>query len=382
MPPPRGSEESVRERWGRVRRLLAVRLDNLGDVLMTTPALAAVRRSLPGVHLSLLCSRSGAAARPHLADVDDAIVYDAPWSKGSAPRDPAADRRLLQQLEQRGFDAAVIFTVYTQSALPAALMCRLAGIPLRLAHSRENPYELLSDWVPDPEPAQGIRHEVERQLALVAAVGLHCDDDRLRFACREADAQALSARLAAAGIGPQEPLLVVHPGATAASRRYPAAHFGLAAERVARDSGLRVVFTGGADEAGLVAEARSVMQQPSLSLAGLLSLGEFAALLRRARVLLSNNSGPVHIAAALGTPVVDLYALTNPQHTPWRVPARVLNHDVPCRNCLKSVCPQGHNDCLRKVEPQQVADATLELLAESGAAPALAPLSSPPIAYA
>jgi ADP-heptose:LPS heptosyltransferase len=70
----------------------------------------------------------------------------------------------------------------------------------------------------------------------------------------------------------------------------------------------------------------------------------------------------VHIAAALGTPVVDLYALTNPQHTPWRVPSRVLSHDVPCRNCLKSACPQGHHDCLRGVEPAAVVSAAVALL--------------------
>ncbi len=80
-----------------------------------------------------------------------------------------------------------------------------------------------------------------------------------------------------------------------------------------------------------------------------------------APVLVANNSGPVHVAAAVGTPVVDLYALTNPQHTPWGVESRVLFHDVPCRNCYASVCPMGHHDCLRKVRPGDVVASTLEL---------------------
>ena len=79
-------------------------------------------------------------------------------------------------------------------------------------------------------------------------------------------------------------------------------------------------------------------------------------------MLVSNNSGPVHVAAAVGTPVVDLYALTNPQHTPWGVPHRVLFHDVPCRYCYKSVCPEGHHDCLRRVPPKAVVEAALSLL--------------------
>jgi ADP-heptose:LPS heptosyltransferase len=87
-----------------------------------------------------------------------------------------------------------------------------------------------------------------------------------------------------------------------------------------------------------------------------------AAVLTRASLLISNNTGTVHVAAAVGTPIVDLYALTNPQHTPWQVPHRVLFHDVPCKYCYKSVCPEGHHHCLRLVNPDQVLQAVTELL--------------------
>jgi ADP-heptose:LPS heptosyltransferase len=109
------------------------------------------------------------------------------------------------------------------------------------------------------------------------------------------------------------------------------------------------------------------MRAPSHSLQGRLRLAELAALLARAPLLIANNTGPVHVAAAVGTPAVDLYALTNPQHTPWGVPSRVLFHDVPCKFCYKSVCPQGHHDCLRLVPPEAVVAAARELLGEGGA---------------
>ena len=102
----------------------------------------------------------------------------------------------------------------------------------------------------------------------------------------------------------------------------------------------------------------------ALPLAGELSLGELGALLEAAELLISNNSGPVHLAAALGTPVVDLYALTNPQHTPWQVPHRILNADVPCKYCYKSVCPERHHDCLTRVMPDDVVAAALSLMDE------------------
>jgi ADP-heptose:LPS heptosyltransferase len=123
-----------------------------------------------------------------------------------------------------------------------------------------------------------------------------------------------------------------------------------------------VIFTGDAGERELVEAIRRDMAVRSRSLAGELELGELAALIESADLLVSNNTGPAHLAAALGTPVVDLYALTNPQHTPWRVASRVLFHDVPCRNCYKSRCPHGHNDCLHRVEPERVAAAARELL--------------------
>ena len=123
-----------------------------------------------------------------------------------------------------------------------------------------------------------------------------------------------------------------------------------------------MVFSGGAGERELVDEIRHAMVEPSFTVAGELDLAELVALLAEAPLLVSNNTGPVHIAAATGTPVVDIYALTNPQHTPWRVPSRVLSHDVPCRYCYRSVCPQGHHDCLRLVTPESVARAAGDLL--------------------
>jgi lipopolysaccharide heptosyltransferase II len=369
--------------WQEARNILVVRLDNLGDLVMTTPAIAAIRHGAPGARITLLGSRSGAAALRHIPVLDDVLVYDAPWSKDAgAPRSPVADREMIDELARRGFDAAVIFTVCTQSALPAALLCRLAGIPLRLAHSRENPYELLTHWVTDTEVcATGMRHEVRRQLDLVRSVGFYADDERMQFRYPAADVLAMRRKFVQAGGDLLRPYVVMHPGATAASRRYPGERFGVAAQAIVDETGCQVVFTGGADEAPDIAEAQSRMDAPGVSLAGQLSLGELAALIAGAQVIVCNNSGPVHIAAAVGTPVAVLYALTNPQHTPWRVPARVLFHDVPCRNCLKSVCPQGHHDCLERVDPAEVVHAALDLFRPLPGVP-LSPATHRPVAPA
>ncbi len=347
--------------WQHAERILCVRLDYLGDVLMSTPAVRALKESLPGSRITLLTSTGGAAVVRHVPEIDEVIDYAAPWMKSSHGHEARDDFDLIDRLAHRRFDAAVIFTVYSQSPLPAAMLCHLAGIPLRLAHCRENPYRLLTHWVRETEPHEQVRHEVRRQLDLVARIGAQASDERLSFRVSAVDLAWARARLLSLDIDLSRPWIVMHPGATAPSRRYPPEHWQAVARGLARELRCPLVFTGSGDETELVEKIRSDMPGTH-SLAGQVDLGKLAALLSLAPLLISNNTGPVHVAAAVGTPIVDLYALTNPQHTPWQVPSRVLYQDVPCRYCYKSICPQGHHRCLSELAPERVIAAAKELL--------------------
>lgn len=351
------------EGWSAARNVLCIRLDSLGDVLMCTPAMRAIKQARPGRCVTLLSSRSGAAAAPYIPEIDAVIDYAAPWMKSSGPREPDFDTGFIASLAARRFDAAAIFTSYSQSALPAALMCYLAGIPLRLAHCRENPYQMLTDWQPDPEPATFIRHEVRRQLELVASVGCTTASAGLSFAVRESDLAAVHKRLATLRISPDRQWVLLHPGASAPSRRYPPEHWSPMMRLLEARTGLPMVLTGDKSEQPLIDSIVDASGTAAVSLAGMLDLGELGAAISMASLVICNNSGPAHLSAAVGTPLVDLYALTNPQHTPWQVESRVLFHDVPCRFCQKSICPEGHNDCLAKIAPAEVVDVACALLA-------------------
>ncbi|CAN5435816.1 N/A [soil metagenome] len=375
--------------WSGARRILAVRLDNLGDVVMTGPALAAIKQRSPDVRLTLLASPSGAAACAHMPMVDDVIRYEAPWVKRGNGTDPSsrsgdgqqqgsADLDMIETLRRRGFDGAIVFSVCTQSALPAALMLTYAGIPLRAAYARENPYGLLTHWNKDTETVDsGMLHEVERQLASVRGLGYEVTDDRLVFRYGDADAVSMRRKSSNAGVGAGQRYVVFHVGATAESRRYPAEGFHAAARAIEAASGAVPVFVGAESERSVVEAARGA-PPIGISLVGQLNLGELAALIDEADAMVCNNSGPAHIAAAQGTPTTVLYALTNPQHTPWRVQSRVLNTDVPCRNCLKSVCPLGHNHCLTLVPPSQIVEATLDLMSSASRARSFATQAARP----
>jgi lipopolysaccharide heptosyltransferase II len=348
--------------WSGAKRVLCVRLDALGDVLMTTPAFAALKQSAAGRRLTLLTSSAGAPIAPLLPMIDETIVYDVPWMKATPLRDNGSiDRAMIERLRAERFDAAVIFTVYSQNPLPAAWLCYLADIPRRLAHARENPYQLLTHWIAEPEPDQFIRHEVQRQLDLIGAIGARTDDTRLAIRIRPAVLKDMHSYLEQIGIDLVRPWVMIHPGASAPSRRYPAESFAAAARSLHFDHGWQLLFSGSAAEQPLIESIVADAGVTALSLAGRTSLEELAAGISLAPLLISNNTGPVHLAAAAGTPVVDLYALTNMQHTPWHVPHEVLFHDVPCRNCYKSICPQEHHHCLRLVPPESVVEASLRL---------------------
>ena len=175
---------------------------------MTAPAMRAFRESGSNCSLTLLTSRAGAAIAPFIREVDEVIEFTAPWMKpaGGGRED---DTALIGALENRRFDAAVIFTAYSQSPLPAAYLCHLAGIPLQLAHCRENPYHLLTDWVPEPEPQRWIRHEVRRHLDLASHVGCRTADERLSFAVPARARRSVAAHLRALGLEARAPLIVV-----------------------------------------------------------------------------------------------------------------------------------------------------------------------------
>lgn len=357
------------ERWRAARRILLVRLDNLGDVLLMTPAFHAIKRALPQASLTLLTSPVGAQVAALNPDISDILVYEAPWIDPwqRLPQDSAREQQLIAQIKARHFEGALIFTSFRQSPLPAAYLCYLADIPLRVAASIDGPGSLLTTRHKHPER---MMHEVERALDLVQSIGVVRSELDLVLQVPNDAWQAIAARLLQCGMGEQYPLVVVHPGCSMPARTYPWELYVPVIEQLVEQLQARVIVTGAKDERAVVQRVlegvREEYRQAILGLAGELSFPELCALIQRADLTITNNTGPMHIAAALKTPVVALFALTNPpeQWRPWRVPYRQLYQDVPCRICYQRICPYRH-DCLRLVSPQQVVEAGAALLAEA-----------------
>ena len=331
-------------------RRLVVRLDQFGDVLLSGPAVRAVARRDP---LTYLASSAGAAAAALLPGVERVLVYDAPWVSFRPPPVRGAEvRRLVEQLAALELDEAVVLTSWHQSPLPMALLLRLAGVGRISATSPDYPGSLLD--VRGEHLAD--LHEVEQALHLVGEAGHHLD---------EADHGELRVRLPARAVDlPSTPYVVVHPGASVSSRALPIRATATAIAELA-DRGTHVVLTGSFDEAPLVDRLCREAGDPGVTRhVGDLGLAQLAHLLAGAQVLVAGNTGPAHLAAAVGTPVVQAFAPVVPVHRwrPWQVPHVVLGRtDVPCPRACSRGCVVVGQPCLDPFTPTEVVAAVEHL---------------------
>jgi ADP-heptose:LPS heptosyltransferase len=326
-------------------RTLVVRLDNMGDVLLCGPAVRAIAAGSAGV--TLLAGPRGAEAARLLPGVDEVLVWRAPWVDFDPP---PVDRDDVAALVARltGFDRAVIMTSFHQSPLPTALLLRLAGIAHIAAISEDYPGALLDvrhrveDDIPEPERALS--------LAGAAGFGLPPGDDG-RLAVRRPLPEPPD---------PGSPYVVLHPGVSVPARAWPEEHFAVAAKELAA-RGRRPVVTGGPDERPLTAR---VAGDSGTDLGGRTTLAELAGLLERASAVVVANTGVAHLAAAVGTPVVSLFAPVVPavRWAPYRVAHRLLgDQHAPCRDTRARACPVPGHPCLATVTPADVVAAVEEI---------------------
>jgi heptosyltransferase-3 len=335
-------------------RALVVRLDNDGDVLLAGPAVRAVAAGSD--HVTLLVAPSGEQAARRLPGADDVLVWPCPWTGFDPPSvDPGSVADLVDTLHAKRFDVAVVLTSYHQSSLPTALLLRLAGVGRIVASSEDYPGSLLDVRHPPGGP-----HEVERGLSLARAAGFALpagDDERLRL--RE-PLQPLPSQLAALEDG----YVVVHPTASVPARA-PSADGVHAIVAALAGAGRRVVVTGTAADAGAAAAAvRGV--EGALDLAGRTTFGELAAVLAGADCVVVGNTGPAHLAAAVGTPVVSLFApvVRAEAWRPWGVPSVLLgDQDAACAGTRARTCPVPGHPCLDGIAPGSVVAAVERLTA-------------------
>jgi len=319
--------------WEACKNLLAIRLDNMGDVIMSNAAFREMKLHYPGAKLTLLTSSAAAPIVPYLETVDDCVIFDVPWVKLDESDQPASVLNLVETLKGKQCDGCIIFTVYSQSSLPTALLAYLAGIPLRAAYARENPYHLLTHWMPDPEPLSEINHQIYRDLALLEKIGITPDFGRLpHLAPLAAPETALPAHLETAS---NEPYVLVNMDVSEEKRRFDPLAINTAI-RGLLSRGQRVLFTGQTPNSYLASCINDIDHPRLINAVGQTSLPQLLYLVNRAQGVITVNTGVAHIACAYDRPVLVLYAKTNPQHIPWSSNCDYIIYDIPAASKSKN----------------------------------------------
>jgi ADP-heptose:LPS heptosyltransferase len=341
-----------------MQSVLVVRLDSAGDVLLAGPAIRAIAAGSGRV--VLLAGPRGRSAAQLLPGVDKILTWACPWVDPE-PEPVRRDDilRAADAISHERVDRAVILTSYHQDPLPTALLLRLAGVPHITAAPEDYPGSLLD--VRHRLPATGL-HEVERMLSVAAAAGFPSPaDTRLRLTSPLPDAGGLT------GGGRY---VVVHPGASVPARAPVPGLCAGYASALAED-GWRVAVTGGPAERQLT---RQVAGHSGLDLGGRTSLAMLASVIAGAAAVVTGNTGPAHLAAAVGTPVVSLYAPTVPleRWRPWNVPHVVLGDQAaPCAGSRARECPVAGHPCLAGITAYEVTEAVRKLTTGQEDGPAL-----------
>ncbi|MEV7649660.1 glycosyltransferase family 9 protein [Arthrobacter sp. NPDC089319] len=337
-------------------RVLVARLDSAGDVLLAGPAVRAVAAGNGGgpTDVMMLCGPQGKAAAELLPGVAEVFSWASPWIVDPAP--PATQDHvavLADWVRKARISEAIILTSFHQSPLPLALLLRLAGVGQITGASVDYAGSLLDRRLRPGEDFPEDQPEAERALGIAAAAGYRLpagDDGRLQL--RDIpDTSCLT------GDGPY---IAVHPGAAVPARAWPPLHHAAAVELLI-GAGYRVVVTGGPQEQELTA---TVAVPGALDLGGRTDLRSLAGVLSGASAVVTGNTGPAHLAAAVGTPVVSLFAPVVPaiRWAPYKVPLELLGEQhAPCRLSRARMCPVPGHPCLSNVAPEEVLEAVQRL---------------------
>ncbi|MFA5355797.1 MAG: lipopolysaccharide heptosyltransferase II [Candidatus Omnitrophota bacterium] len=339
-----------------LKRILIVRTDRIGDVLLSTPAIKAVRDSYPNAYIAVMVSpyaRDIVEGNPYL---DEVIIYD----KDGRHKGWLGSLRLAARLKKKKFDLALIL----HPANRAHIVIFLAGIRRRVGYDRKMGF-LLTDRIKHTKQL-GEKHESEYVLDLAGHLGIKPEDKKLFMPVRPESEQWVEELFRYKGIQKTDKLLAVHPGASCPSKLWPNERFAAAADRLSEKYGFKVLVVAGPKDKELAESVVKNMRSPAVNLGGKTSVSQLASVLRRCDLFISNDSGPVHIAAAVGTPVISIFGRKQKGLSPLRwgplgEKNKVIYKDVGCIECLAHNCAKEFT-CLKSISVDDVVDAADSIL--------------------
>lgn len=331
-----------------IRKILVRGVNWIGDAVLTTPALSAIRKEFPGATIHLLAKRPVAELLGKDPGIDRIMVYEI----HGRHQGPLGRIKLVEEIKNGSFDMAILL----QNAFEAALITYLSAIPIRCGYNTDGRGSLLNLPVPCTKETLGL-HQVYYYLNLVRSISSreYKSEPLLRITGEEeAWAEELLNRSGCIG----RPVIGINPGSTyGPAKRWPIERFAMLSDILIEQHNARVIIFGGPGEKELGAKIAGLMKEAPLDLTGETSIRELMALIRRCDLFITNDSGPMHIAAAFNVPIVAIFGPTDHKTTsPFGDGHIILRKDVRCSPCLLRECPADH-ECMESITADEVIDA-------------------------
>lgn len=307
----------------------------IGDAVMATPALRAVRETFPDAHIAVVANPLVAQLFSGHPDCDEVIVFDKTGLHAGVP----GFLRFVAKLRKGRFDCAILF----QNAIEAAIMAFLAGVRCRAGYTTDGRRLLLTHAVPVGEQERALHH-TDYYLNMLAQCGVTASVKQQRLALAADEIEWAARHL------PQGRFAVINPGAAYGSaKRWIPERFAAVADELARRYGLPIVLSGGPGETEIGLDIARAMETPHLNMIGKTNVRQMMALLAASRLMITNDSGPMHVAAAFGVPLVAIFGPTDHTTTaPWGPRTQIVRQPVECSPCLLRQCPIDHR-CMQRV---------------------------------
>ena len=324
----------------------------IGDAVMTTPALNVVREAFPDAHIAVVANPLVAQLFEFHPDCDEVIVYDRQERHAGV----VGLFRFAAMLRGRKFDCAILF----QNAIEAAIMAFLAGVPRRVGYITDGRRLLLNYPVPVGDAERALHH-TDYYLHMLAGCGVTTGVKQQRLALRPEEISWAAATF------PRGAYAVINPGAAYGSaKRWIPERFAAVADRLFDSYGLSIVLSGGPAEIEIGADIAKAMHVPVQNVIGKTTVRQMMALLAASSLMITNDSGPMHVAAAFGVPMVAIFGPTDHTTTsPWGTRAQIVRHPVECSPCMLRQCPIDHR-CMQRVTVEEVLSAAADLIGDAG----------------
>ena len=342
------------------KKILIVRLDKIGDLVLSTPAIKAVHDAYPNSHITVLVrpyAREIVDGNPY---VNEIITYD----KAGGEKGFLKNIRFILNLRKKRFDLALILHPKNRTHI----FLFLAGIPERVGYDKKLGI-LLTKKIPHIKQ-YGLKHEIDYTLDLLRYVGIEPKDKSLHVPIKKESEKKISDIFTKNGISGTDLVIAIHPGSSCPSKRWRVEHFAKVGDLLALNYKAKIVIMAGPKDKGFGDKTAELMESNPLNLSGKTTIADLASILKHSHLFISNDSGPVHVACAVGTPTIAIFGRNDRGLAPtrWRPVGErdiALHKDIGCEPCLSHNCKKGFA-CLEAISEEEVLKAAEKILKRPG----------------